>query len=74
MGYSLSVTDGAKSFLADKGYSREYGARPLKRAIQNYVEDKLAEVMIDGLCPEGSSLSVDSNADNTDLSVTVGTK
>ena len=74
MGYTLSVTDGAKSFLADKGYSREYGARPLKRAIQSYVEDKLAEVMIDGDCPVGSNLSVDVNKDNTDLSVTVVTK
>ena len=74
MGYTLSVTDGAKSFLADKGYSREYGARPLKRAIQNYVEDKLAEVMIDGECPAGSSLSVEANADNTDLTVTVGVR
>ena len=74
MGYTLSVTDGARSFLADKGYSREYGARPLKRAIQNYVEDKLAEVMIDGQCPQGSSLMVESNSDNTDLTVTVGTK
>ena len=74
MGYTLSVTAGAKSFLADKGYSREYGARPLKRAIQNYVEDKLAEVMIDCGCPAGSSLSVETNADNTDLTVTVGAR
>ncbi len=74
MGYSLSVTDGAMEFLADKGYSREYGARPLKRAIQTYVEDKLAEVMIDGECPAGSLLTVDANADKTDLTVTVGTR
>ena len=74
MGYSLSLTDAAKSFLADKGYSREYGARPLKRAIQSYVEDKLAEVMIDGECPAGSCLKVDVNTDNTDLSVTVESK
>ena len=74
MGYSLSVTDSAKEFLADKGYSREYGARPLKRAIQSFVEDKLAEVMIDGDCPEGSALTVDTNPDKTDLTVTVGTK
>ena len=74
MGYTLSVTDPAKEFLADKGYSREYGARPLKRAIQSYVEDKLAEVMIDGDCPEGSALTVDTNPDKTDLTVTVGTK
>ena len=71
MGYSLIVTDKAKSFLADKGYSREYGARPLKRAIQTYVEDKLAEVMIDGECPLGSALTVDVNSDSTDLTATV---
>ncbi|MBO6079044.1 MAG: ATP-dependent Clp protease ATP-binding subunit [Bacteroidaceae bacterium] len=74
MGYSLSVSDGAKAFLADKGYSREYGARPLKRAIQTYVEDKLAEVMIDGESPIGSLLTVDVNADKSDLTVTVGAK
>ena len=74
MGYSLSLTDAAKEFLADKGYSREYGARPLKRAIQTYVEDKLAEVMIDGECPQGSMLTVDSNPEKTDLTVTVGAK
>ena len=74
MGYSLSLTDEAKSFLADKGYSREYGARPLKRAIQTYVEDKLAEVMIDGDCPEGSTLTVDVNPEKTDLAVTVSAK
>ena len=71
MEYTLSVTDKAKAFLSDKGYSREYGARPLKRAIQTYVEDKLAEVMIDGECPEGSKLIVDANTDNSDLAVTV---
>ena len=71
MDYDLNVTDKARSFLADKGYSREYGARPLKRAIQNYVEDKLAEMMIDGDCPAGSTLTVDLNADGTDLFVTV---
>ena len=74
MGYTLSVTDSAKEFLADKGYSREYGARPLTRAIQTYVEDKLAEVMIDGECPEGSLLTVDANPEKTDLTVAVGTK
>ena len=74
MGYTLSVTDAAKDFLADKGYSREYGARPLKRAIQTYVEDKLAEVMIDGDCPEGSLLAIDVNPEKTDLTASVGTK
>ncbi len=71
MGYTLSVTDNARSFLSDKGYSREYGARPLKRAIQTYVEDKIAEIMIDGECPSGSTLTVDLNTEGTDLAVTI---
>ena len=74
MGYTLSVTDGAREFLADKGYSREYGARPLKRAIQTYVEDKLAELMIDGECPAGSTLTIDVNPEKTDLTASVGAK
>ncbi len=74
MGYTLAVTDAAREFLADKGYSREYGARPLKRAIQTYVEDKLAEVMIDGECPAGSLLTVDVNPEKNDLTAVVGTK
>lgn len=74
MGYTLSVTDAAMEFLADMGYSREYGARPLKRAIQTYVEDRLAEVMIDGDCPAGSLLTVDVNPEKTDLTAAVSAK
>ena len=74
MGYRLSVTDNARSFLADKGYSREYGARPLKRAIQTYVEDKLAGLLIDGDCPVGSVLVVDALTEGTDLTVSVGNR
>lgn len=74
MGYTMSVTDAAMEFLADKGYSREYGARPLKRAIQTYVEDRLAEVMIDGDCPAGSLLTVDVNPEKTDLTAAVSAK
>ena len=74
MGYRLSVTDNARLFLADKGYSREYGARPLKRAIQTYVEDKLAELLIDGDCPVGSVLVVDALTEGTDLAVSVGNR
>ena len=74
MGYRLSVTDNARLFLADKGYSREYGARPLKRAIQTYVEDKLAELLIDGDCPFGSVLVVDALTEGTDLTVSVGNR
>lgn len=69
MGYVLEVTDAARAFLADKGYSREYGARPLKRAIQTYVEDKLAELVIDISPAQGSVLKVDLS--EQDLAVTV---
>ena len=59
MGYGFSITNEALALLSDKGYSREFGARPLKRAIQNLVEDRIAEVMIDGNCKPGNKLEID---------------
>lgn len=73
LGYKLSVTESTRQFLSLKGYSREYGARPLKRAIQNWVEDKLAESLIDGDCPVGSTLTVDHIEGSEELVVTVTT-
>lgn len=46
LGYQLEVTPEAKKFIAEKGYDRNFGARPLKRAIQKYLEDELAEIML----------------------------
>lgn len=46
MGYTLDISEEAKNFIADKGYDAQYGARPLKRALQKYLEDELAELMI----------------------------
>lgn len=46
MGYNIEISDRVKDFLADKGYDRLYGARPLKRAIQNYIEDALCEDLL----------------------------
>ncbi len=46
LGYRLNLTDEAKNFIAEKGYDRNFGARPLKRAIQKYLEDSLAELML----------------------------
>ena len=71
LGYQLDVTDDARAFLADKGYSREYGARPLKRAIQTYVEDRLSELLLDGDVPAGSTLSVCPDNSGTDLKAVV---
>jgi len=61
LGYSVEVTKGAKEFLSDKGFDQKYGARPLKRAIQKYVEEPLAEEMLETEHPEGSSIKIKMN-------------
>ena len=58
LGYSIEMTAEAKSFLADKGYDIQYGARPLKRALQNYVEDEISELLLDGALQPGDSIVV----------------
>ncbi|MDR0765771.1 MAG: ATP-dependent Clp protease ATP-binding subunit [Odoribacteraceae bacterium] len=57
LGLQISITDAAKEFLVEKGYDPQYGARPLKRAIQKYVEDELSEMIIKGI-PEGSAVTI----------------
>ncbi len=59
LGYNLIITDAAKNFLVDKGYDSQYGARPLKRAIQRYVEDDLAERILEAEIKPGDKLTVD---------------
>ena len=56
MGYSLSIDDKAKEFISEKGYDPQFGARPLHRAIQKYVEDPLAEYILSGEISEGDQL------------------
>ncbi len=58
LGYTLSISDEAKDFIAERGYDAQFGARPLKRAIQKYLEDELAELIISGSLPEGSRVEV----------------
>ena len=58
LGYTLAITGEAKNFIAERGYDPQFGARPLKRAIQKYVEDELAEFIIDGELKAGSSILV----------------
>ena len=58
MNLRLCVEEEAKSFLVEKGYDEKYGARPLRRAIQNYLEDKLAEAVLDGTVREGDQVAV----------------
>lgn len=59
VGVHVSVSDAAVAYLAEDGYSPEYGARPLRRKIQSEVEDKIAEAMLDGIISEGDTALVD---------------
>ena len=59
LGYKLTISKIAKNYIAEKGFDKQYGARPLKRAIQKYVEDLLAEEIINSSLKEGDSISLD---------------
>ncbi|HLP05698.1 MAG TPA: ATP-dependent Clp protease ATP-binding subunit, partial [Paludibacter sp.] len=59
MGYNLKLSDEAKDFIADKGYDVQFGARPLKRAIQKYIEDELADIVLGGEVAEGDTILMD---------------
>ena len=68
MGYGIEVTEAAKDFIAKKGYDIQFGARPLKRALQNYVEDGLCELILaDGLST-GDKILVDKKEGEKKLS------
>ena len=58
MNLKLTVDDSAKAFLVEKGYDEKYGARPLRRAIQNLLEDGLAEAVLDGKVKAGDEVTV----------------
>jgi ATP-dependent Clp protease ATP-binding subunit ClpC len=60
---TLIMSDDAKEFIIDKGYDPQFGARPLRRAIQRYVEDLLAEEMLRGGLTEGSTVRVKAGVD-----------
>lgn len=68
-GYNIKVTDEAKDFLASKGYDPQFGARPLKRAIQTYVEDEICESMMAQDIEPGDSLVVDKKDDGEKLGI-----
>jgi len=67
MGFKLELSDEAKEFVATKGYDVQFGARPLKRAIQNHIEDLVCERIIDGELAEGSVISVEKNPEKEEL-------
>ncbi|MDX1542320.1 MAG: ATP-dependent Clp protease ATP-binding subunit [Christiangramia sp.] len=71
LGYDLSLTDKAKDFIAEKGFDKQYGARPLNRAIQKYIEDALAEEIITSKLKEGDSIVMDLDEDKNILTIDI---
>lgn len=59
LGYTLELSDEAKDYIVDKGFDKQYGARPLKRAIQKYIEDALAEEIVNSNLQEGDTIYMD---------------
>ncbi|MDB2675411.1 ATP-dependent Clp protease ATP-binding subunit [Flavobacteriales bacterium] len=71
LGFSLKLDDKAKDFIADKGYDSQFGARPLKRAIQKYLEDILAEEIVNSNLSEGDTISITLNDSESALEVDI---
>ncbi|MDE5727854.1 MAG: ATP-dependent Clp protease ATP-binding subunit [Duncaniella sp.] len=71
LGYSLVLTDEARDFVAEKGYDAQFGARPLKRAIQKYLEDMLAELIIDASIEVGDTITVSYTAGDDKLATAI---
>lgn len=71
LGYSLEITQSAKDFLAEKGYDKQYGARPLKRAIQSHIEDALADILLRGESKQGDTILVDYSKGDTQISTSL---
>ena len=67
LGYHLDITDEAKEFVATKGYDVQFGARPLKRAIQNYIEDGVCEKLLGGDLQEGSTIHISKHPEKEEL-------
>ena len=74
MGYNLKISNAARDFIADKGFDANYGARPLKRAIQKYLEDPMAEMMIKISPAEGDIVNIGLNATKDEIKIKIQKK
>ena len=74
LGFSIKLSEKAKDYIADKGFDAKYGARPLKRAIQKYLEDPLAEEIIQSNLTEGDIINVDLDAKTSEILIKTGKK
>ncbi len=73
IGYHLVISEEAKKFIAGKGYDVQFGARPLKRALQNYVEDGISQLIINSGIKEGETIVIDFNPEKKELEMNVDT-
>jgi ATP-dependent Clp protease ATP-binding subunit ClpC len=73
IGIRTTVSDEARDYISRKGYDPQYGARPLKRAVQTYLEDELSEMLIENTIEEGQSVEVTYDKDNDKLTYEKGT-
>ncbi|GFZ84433.1 ATP-dependent Clp protease ClpC [Aquaticitalea lipolytica] len=71
LGYELKLSTKAKDYIADKGFDKEYGARPLKRAIQKYIEDALAEEIVTSQIHEGDKIIMDLDSKTNELTIKI---
>ncbi|MBJ2172671.1 ATP-dependent Clp protease ATP-binding subunit [Aureibaculum algae] len=71
LGYKLMLSEKAKDYIADKGFDRQYGARPLKRAIQKYIEDALAEEIVNAKLKENDTIFMDLDEDKQELTIKI---
>ena len=71
LGYKLNLSETAKDYIADKGFDKKYGARPLKRAIQKYIEDALAEEIVNAKLDEGDTIFMDLDEKDNKLTIKI---
>ncbi len=69
MGYQVELSEEAKEFVAEKGYDVQFGARPLKRAIQNYIEDGIAELIVNSEIPLGATIRISKEEGKDELKI-----
>ncbi len=74
LGYKIELSDKAKDYLSEKGYDKQYGARPLNRAIQKYLEDAIAEEILKGELSDGDVIYADYLGEGEELTITVSKK
>lgn len=71
MGYDIRITESAKDFILEKGWDPNYGARPLRRAIQKHIEDELAEQIVDSSLSQHDEIVIDTETENEDAKIKI---